>query len=91
MAETGSQERDSIEVVREKIRSLCDSVSEAKEGIKDLERRTRGLENYVSNFKTAHDDRQEKLKMVLNFLVQLIWVVIASYILTKLGIGMGPA
>lgn len=91
MAEIGVQDGNSMDVVNEKVKHLSNCVDDLKESLKELERRTRGIENNVSNFKTVHDDRQEKTKMILNFLVQLIWVIIASYILTKLGIGMGPA
>lgn len=90
MAETGSKDRESAEATRERVRSLCESVSELKQEIKEIETRVREMEGHVSSFKTVSDDRQEKLKMGLNFFVQLLWVVTAAYILTKLGIGMGP-
>lgn len=85
--------------------SMRESVSELKERLKDLERRVRevetegmdrlnrsiyALENQVSNFRTADTVRKEKWNMMLNFVVQLVWVVMAAYLLSKLDIDMGP-
>lgn len=82
-----------------------ESVSELKECFKELERRVReietngmdrinksiyALENQVSNFRTADTIRKERWSMLLNFVVQLVWVVMAAYVLSKLDIDMGP-
>lgn len=48
------------------------------------------LENQVSNFRTADTIRKERWGMLLNFVVQLVWVVMAAYLLGKLDIDMGP-
>lgn len=84
---------------------MRESVSEIKDRIRDLERRTRdlettamdrinrsiyALENHVSNFKTADTIRKERWGILLNFVVQLVWVVMAAYVLSKLDIDMGP-
>lgn len=94
------QERGSDQSV-----AMRESVSELKECVKELERRVReietngmdrlnksiyALENHISNFRTADTVRKEKWNMLLNFLVQLVWVVMAAYVLTKLDIDMGP-
>jgi hypothetical protein len=96
---------DSIEVIQEKTRGLEGSVRELKDGVRDLERRVReiemekieelrrkllALEGRASSFESAHDDNKEKWSMALNFVVQLMWVVTASFVLTKLGFNMGP-
>ena len=84
---------------------MRESVSELKECLKELERRVReietngmdsvkksiySLENHISNFRTADTVRKEKWNMLLNFVIQLVWVVMAAYVLTKLDIDMGP-
>lgn len=85
--------------------AFSSSIEDIKSRLRDVESRVRtieveemdkvrrciySLENAVSNFKTANDSRREKWNMFLNFMVQLIWVIMAAYMLTKLGLGMGP-
>lgn len=101
---SGSSESDSNDSLKEKVKFVSESVADMKDCIKELERRVRHmetegmdgirksiykLENHVSNFKNANDDHKERWNMILNFAVQLIWVVMASYVLTKLGLGTG--
>ena len=96
---------DSNELMKEKLGLVSDSVAELKEYMRQIERRIRDmetdevdqmrkaiyrLENQMANFRDSHDSNKERWKMALNFMVQLIWVVMASYVLTKLGLGMGP-
>lgn len=98
-------EPDSIELVQEKIRSLSESVRDLKESVRDLDRRVRELETEelealrqqvyrlegrASSFESAHDEHKERWNMALNFAVQLMWVVTAAFVLTKLGLSMGP-
>lgn len=59
-------------------------------GMDRINRSIYALENQVSNFRTADTIRKERWGMLLNFVVQLVWVVMAAYVLGKLDIDMGP-
>jgi len=66
----------------------------------DLETRLRVLESYESkledeisdidkrlrNFELTHDKRKENWNMVVNFVIQLVWVAMAAFMLSKLGL-----
>jgi chromosome segregation ATPase len=95
---------DSLEVLQERTRSLEDSVRDLKDSIRHLESRARELETNgiealrqqiwrlegkTDSFESAHDENKEKWNMALNFLVQIMWVVTASFVLAKLGLGTG--
>jgi hypothetical protein len=105
MPASRDSEPNSNDPVRESVRFILDTVAELKERTRDIEKRMRSmekedldqirnsvykLENHVSNFKSTTDSHKERWSMALNFIVQLVWVIMASYVLTKLGIGMGP-
>lgn len=94
-----------MNVVLERIRGLSDGFRDLKESIRDLEARVRQveteemeiirrqmceLEARAKSFESTHDNHKEKWNMVLNFVVQLMWVLTASFVLTKLGLGTGP-
>lgn len=97
--------KDSIEVVHERIATLSEGLKDLKDAVRDLDRRLRSLEteeiealrrqvcrleNKADSFESAHDDNREKWNMALNFVVQLMWVATASFVLTKLGLSSGP-
>ena len=44
------------------------------------------LESKLQNFENQHDDRKEKWNTLINFVVQLIWVSMAAWLLAKLGL-----
>lgn len=44
------------------------------------------LESKMNSFESDHDDRKENWRMVANFIVQLLWVSMAAWLLTKLGL-----
>lgn len=44
------------------------------------------LESKMNSFESDHDDRKENWKMAINFVIQLIWVSMAAWLLTKLGL-----
>jgi len=105
MADSNRAESDGPEAVKERIRAVQESMADFKKCMKDFEKRIRNLEtdeidqmrksmyrlqNEVENFKSERAGRKENWSMVMNFVVQLIWVVIAAYTLHKLGIDMGP-
>ena len=105
MPREGSYDSESSEAIRQSMRSLSDALSDIKDRVREIEKRTRDieteeinhikkclykLENHVSNSRTVDQARKERWGMALNFVVQLVWVVMAGYMLTKLGIGMGP-
>lgn len=105
MPEPDGRAPDSIELVHERIRSLSESARDIRESFRDLETRVRRLEteemealrqqvcrleSKASSFESAHDEHKERWNMALNFAVQLMWVVTAAFVLTKLGLNMGP-
>lgn len=47
------------------------------------------IESRIKSFEMQHDDSKEKWKTALNFVVQLAWVSMAAWLLTKLGL-QGP-
>lgn len=54
--------------------------------LEDLKKDICHLNSKVKMFESEHDNRKEKWQMGLNFLVQLIWVAMAAWLLTKLGL-----
>jgi chromosome segregation ATPase len=48
-----------------------------------------GIEGRMKSFEAQHDDSKEKWRTALNFVVQLLWVSMAAWLLTKLGL-QGP-
>jgi hypothetical protein len=44
------------------------------------------LESKINLFESDHDDRKENWRMAANFIVQLLWVSMAAWLLTKLGL-----
>jgi hypothetical protein len=81
---------DSTEVVQEKIKSLEESVRDLRDSVRGIEARAWRLEGRAESFESAHDDNKEKWNMALNFVVQLLWVATASFVLAKLGLSTGP-
>lgn len=95
---------ESLEVLQERARSLEASVRDMRDSVKSLESRVRELEAHgieplrqqlwrlegkADSFESAHDENKEKWNMALNFIVQLMWVITASFVLAKLGLGTG--
>jgi chromosome segregation ATPase len=60
-------------------------VLESQDG-RRLSEEIRALESRIKTFELAHDYRRENWKMVVNFVVQLLWVSMAAVLLTKLGL-----
>lgn len=96
---------DSMNVISERVRSLSDCVRDLKEALRDVERRLRQVETEemeiikrqicefegrAKSFESASDQQREKWNSALNFVIQLLWVVTAAFVLTKLGLNMGP-
>lgn len=44
------------------------------------------LESKMNSFASDHNDRKENWRMAANFVVQLLWVSMAAWLLTKLGL-----
>lgn len=44
------------------------------------------IESKLDKFESIHTDRKEKLNTIFNFAVQLAWVSMAAWLLTKLGL-----
>lgn len=63
-------------ILQEEVVKLADNVS-------DIETRLKALEKDSEN---SNDNWKEIAKTVFNFIVQIIWVIVASYILYKLNI-----
>jgi plasmid maintenance system killer protein len=44
------------------------------------------IENAIRKFESQHDDRKQNWSIVINFAVQLAWISMAAWLLTKLGL-----
>ena len=64
-------------------RTLQEEVSRISKEINEIENK---LDNVEKNFNNVSNDWKSITKGTLTFVVQIIWVVIAAYILYKLGI-----
>lgn len=53
-----------------------------------LKERVHSIDARVDAFDSARDDSKQKWSLALNFIVQLMWVVTASFVLAKLGLQM---
>lgn len=51
-----------------------------------LERKIKELEYQISKFELNQGVREENWKNIANFLIQIVWVVLAAYVLTKLNL-----
>ena len=95
---------NTTESVHERIGSMAESVVHIKERVRETEARLRDLEekeieslrksilnieSKIDAFDSANNDSKQKWSMALNFLVQLMWVVTASFVLAKLGFEVG--
>lgn len=71
-----SESRSEFEI---RLKMLESDVAKLSEDVSDADRRLRTLE-------LNHDSRKEKWNTVINFIIQLAWVVMAALLLTKLGL-----
>lgn len=44
------------------------------------------IESRMDSFESDHDKRKESWRTMTNFIVQLLWVCMAAWLLTKLGL-----
>jgi len=65
-----------------KLNKIEDKLDKIKEELHALELKLQSLE-------IAHGGFEQKWKTIINFVLQVIWVVMAAYILLKLGL-QGP-
>ncbi len=80
--------------LEKQIKSICDSKHNLEMrisilesiNIEDLKKEIYKIDSKVQSFESAHDDRKEKWQIAINFIVQLIWVAMAAWLLTKLGL-----
>jgi chromosome segregation ATPase len=56
------------------------------EDVDDLKQEVYRLESKINAFETQHDDSKEKWRVAINFIVQLVWVSMAAWLLLKLGL-----
>ena len=59
------------------------------EDIDSVKKQLYEIDSKVRSFESDHDKRRQSWNMVLNFFVQLLWVSMAAWLLTKLGL-QGP-
>jgi len=90
-------DQNSYEGLREKVNFIAESLLEIKDSVKKLEKESREidsclnkLDNKICNLEENKNNNKEKWNIALSFIVQLIWVILAGYVLTRLGINMGP-
>ena len=96
--------READSRIIEKTKGLAREVRDISESWHDLEARTRvleskdfeeirnslyGIEGRMKSLESQNNDRKQKWQIVINFVVQLIWVSMAAWVLTRLGL-QGP-
>ena len=62
-----------------RIRVLETEESRMEAELSNIDKRLRG-------FELSHDKRKENWNMVVNFVIQLVWVAMAAFMLSKLGL-----
>ena len=91
---------ESVTKLQEKYRSLSKRLSDREADHADMEARMRVLESMESRledaisdidkrlrtFELSHDKRKENWNMAVNFVIQLVWVAMAAFMLSKLGL-----
>jgi hypothetical protein len=65
-----------------KLSKIEDKIDKLKEDLHSMQLKMQSLE-------IAHGGFEQKWKTIINFILQVIWVVMAAYILLKLGL-QGP-
>ena len=81
----GDLERDHASILEQKtdfearLRVLESEESRLEAGISDVDKRLR-------TFELSHDKRKENWNMVVYFVIQLVWVAMAAFMLSKLGL-----
>jgi uncharacterized coiled-coil protein SlyX len=93
--------KEIIERHQEKIRHLIKKTKDLEEQNKEIETSLKILENKnidklsdnmheleirIKSVEIAQGGHDEKWKSIINFIVQIIWVTMAAYILFKLGL-----
>jgi predicted nuclease with TOPRIM domain len=96
--------RETDSRIIEKTKGLAREVRDISGSLHELEARMRvleskdfeevrnslyGMESRMKSLEAQHNDRKEKWQIVINFVVQLIWVSMAAWVLTRLGL-QGP-
>lgn len=91
---------ESVTKLQEKCRNLSKRLADRENHETDLETRLRVLESVESRleaaisdidkrlrtFELSHDKRKENWNMAVNFVIQLVWVAMAAFMLAKLGL-----
>lgn len=67
---------------REDIKAVCDGVEELKESVRKLDMQMRELEGESGR-------QKERWSGIFGFVIQLVWILLASYMLYRLGL-QGP-
>lgn len=65
--------------VETRLRILESAESRLEAEISDIDKRLRA-------FELSHDKRKENWNMLVNFVIQLVWVAMAAFMLAKLGL-----
>ena len=56
------------------------------EDMQKIKHEIHALENSIHKLELHHDDRKQRINTIFNFIIQLIWVAMAAWLLTKLGL-----
>ena len=56
------------------------------EDIEKIKHEMYRMESVLQKFESRHDDRRQNWNTAINFMVQLAWVSMAAWMLTKLGL-----
>jgi septal ring factor EnvC (AmiA/AmiB activator) len=84
---------DRVSECESEFRSLMDHRATAEARLKIFESELKGIDKEISDMGSRlkvlelnHNDRRERWNSVANFVAQLVWVAMAAFLLTKLGL-----
>lgn len=86
MAESVVHTKERIRELEARLRDLEEKETQE---IESLRKSILKIESKIDAFDSANNDSKQKWSMALNFIVQLMWVVTASFVLAKLGFEVG--
>lgn len=79
------EETDYSEIL-DKFKSLSKKTAELEKELKELKELKHELKAKLQELEKKHDQDSEKWRRLADFAVQLIWVAMAAWLLTKLGL-----
>lgn len=72
--------------ILDRLKSLSKRTLETEKELKELKELKHELKIKIQELEKQHDQNSEKWRRLIDFSVQLIWVAMAAWLLTKLGL-----